>query len=48
MDVQHAGRPVVVGVDGSEPSLLGSVSNAVLHRAGCPVVVVRGPGGELP
>jgi nucleotide-binding universal stress UspA family protein len=26
--------------------LLGSVSNAVLHRAGCPVVVVRGPADE--
>lgn len=26
--------------------LLGSVGNAVLHRAGCPVVVVRGPADD--
>jgi nucleotide-binding universal stress UspA family protein len=39
-------RPVVVGVDGSDGTLLGSVSQALLHRAQCPVNVVPSEVGD--
>ena len=40
----RADGPVVLGTDGSDPAvavLPGSTSRALVHRAGCPVVVVR-------
>jgi nucleotide-binding universal stress UspA family protein len=43
---QHGARAIVIGSRGLgalKSKLLGSTSKAVLHRAACPVVVVRHP-----
>jgi nucleotide-binding universal stress UspA family protein len=43
---QHGARAIVIGsrgLGGLKSKLLGSTSKAVLHRAACPVVVVRHP-----
>ena len=43
---QHDARAIVIGsrgLGGLKSKLLGSTSRAVLHRAACPVVVVRHP-----
>ncbi len=43
---QHGVRAIVIGsrgLGGLKAKLLGSTSKAVLHRAACPVVVVRHP-----